>query len=182
MDTKNIIAEAAFKLFEELPFEEITVQKILDRAHVSRRTFYKFFPDKYALMHMYYYAFMDRNIKENYDGHNWVDVSENTLKFVSGRKEYINNVKDTQGQDSFWDFLRQYGFAFYRSVKLRNEKREELTERERLTIIGANEAAIAILKQYIEGMEEMDRRETAELICSFIPKSYQELPIRSSSS
>ena len=41
-------------------------------------------------------------------------------------------------------------------------------------IIAANEDAIAILKRYIEGNLRMDSHEAASLICSFIPKSYQE--------
>ena len=41
MNTEEIIKDAAFKLFEEGRFENITVQDILDEAHVGRTTFYK---------------------------------------------------------------------------------------------------------------------------------------------
>ena len=172
MNTKKIITDAAFRLFEEIPFEDITVQKILDSAQVSRRTFYKYFEDKYDLMHMYYYDIVDKYIDENFDGHNWASITEKILLFISSHKEYFNNVKNVQGQNSFWDYLSQYGFSFYEKVKLTNEHRSELTEWERLTIIAGCEGSIAILKRYIEGNISMDYREIAKLICSLLPESY----------
>lgn len=95
-------------------------------AYVSRGTFYKYFSDKHELMHLYYQTFMDQNIMANYDGHNWESVLEILVAFVEDKKDYFRNVNKTEGQDSFWDFLWQYSFDFYKSIKLRNEKREEL--------------------------------------------------------
>ena len=86
----------------------------------------------------------------------------------------FRNVNKTEGQDSFWDFLWQYSFDFYKSIKLRNEKREELTELERMTIIGGLGGSIAIMKLVIEGTVGLERQEIAKLFCSLIPNSYQE--------
>ena len=38
MNTKKIITDAAFSLFREFPFDAITVQMILNKAEVSRKT------------------------------------------------------------------------------------------------------------------------------------------------
>src|ERR1035441_4291233 len=44
--TRETLGDALVKLMHEKPFEEITVQHILDRAGVSRSTFYTHFSDK----------------------------------------------------------------------------------------------------------------------------------------
>lgn len=174
MNTRQIIIDAAFALLENQPFKKICVQDILDEAHVSRGTFYKFFTDKYELMHLYYKSYMDRNIDENYNGHNWKEIAEKLFTFILTKLPYFTNVKDTEGQDSFWDFLRKYSYDFYSAVKMRNEKRDYLTEREQLTIISHLDGSITLLKMYIEGEVRMSPNELADLICSTIPKSYQE--------
>lgn len=74
MNTKKIITDAAFSLFREFPFDVITVQMILNKADVSRKTFYKHFKDKYELMELYYRRTMDQYIHNYYNGHNWSDV------------------------------------------------------------------------------------------------------------
>ena len=174
MNTKQIIIDAAFSLFEQRPFQRVTVQDILNEAQVSRATFYKFFSDKHELMHLYYRSFMDRTIEQDFNGHNWREIAEHLLSFMLTKQSFFLNVKDTEGQDSFWDFLRSYSFDFYSAVKLRNEKREVLTEYERLTIISHIDGAITLLKMYIEGKVGLAPEELAKLICSTIPDSYQE--------
>lgn len=174
MYTKRIITKAAFELFESQPFDNISVQDILDQAHVSRGTFYNYFSDKYELMHLYYRTYMDRNISENFDGHNWRSIAESLFRFMSEKKGFFVNVKGTEGQDSFWDFLRQYSYDFYSQVKMRNEHRSTLSEKEDLTIRLHVEGGISIIKMYIDGKIHLDHHELAELICSTIPDSYQE--------
>jgi len=44
--TRDVLGDALVKLMHEKPFEEITVQHILDGAGVSRSTFYTHFSDK----------------------------------------------------------------------------------------------------------------------------------------
>ncbi len=44
--TRNALGDALVALMHEKPFEKITVQHVLDRAEVSRSTFYSHFSDK----------------------------------------------------------------------------------------------------------------------------------------
>jgi AcrR family transcriptional regulator len=46
LKTRDLLGDALVKLMHEKPFEEITVQHILDGAGVSRSTFYTHFTDK----------------------------------------------------------------------------------------------------------------------------------------
>ncbi len=48
--TRDALGDALIALMQEKPFETITVQDVLDRAHVSRSTFYTHFSDKDDLL------------------------------------------------------------------------------------------------------------------------------------
>ena len=61
---KVAIAEAMKRLMRETPIEKITTDRILENAGVSRRSFYRYFKDKYDLLEWIY----------NYDFCRFVDV------------------------------------------------------------------------------------------------------------
>ncbi|HYK19675.1 MAG TPA: TetR/AcrR family transcriptional regulator [Pyrinomonadaceae bacterium] len=48
--TRDALGDALTALMQEKPFETITVQDVLDRAHVSRSTFYTHYSDKDDLL------------------------------------------------------------------------------------------------------------------------------------
>jgi AcrR family transcriptional regulator len=48
--TRDALGDALIALMQEKPFETITVQDVLDRAHVSRSTFYSHYTDKDDLL------------------------------------------------------------------------------------------------------------------------------------
>jgi AcrR family transcriptional regulator len=43
--TRDALGDALIALMQEKPFDTITVQDVLDRAHVSRSTFYSHYSD-----------------------------------------------------------------------------------------------------------------------------------------
>src|SRR5829696_4237596 len=48
--TREALGDALIALMQEKPFDTITVQDVLDRAHVSRSTFYSHYTDKDDLL------------------------------------------------------------------------------------------------------------------------------------
>jgi AcrR family transcriptional regulator len=48
--TRDALGDALIELMQEKPFDTITVQDVLDRAHVSRSTFYSHYSDKDDLL------------------------------------------------------------------------------------------------------------------------------------
>lgn len=47
--TKRIIRDSFLRLLETKPFEQITVRDLCEEADVNRATFYRYYPDLYAL-------------------------------------------------------------------------------------------------------------------------------------
>lgn len=47
--TKRIIRDSLLRLLETKPFEQITVRDLCEEADVNRATFYRYYPDLYAL-------------------------------------------------------------------------------------------------------------------------------------
>src|SRR4026208_715870 len=48
--TRDALGDALVALMQEKPFDAITVQEVLDRAHVGRSTFYSHYSDKDDLL------------------------------------------------------------------------------------------------------------------------------------
>jgi AcrR family transcriptional regulator len=48
--TRDALGDALIALMQEKPFDTITIQEVLDRAHVSRSTFYSHYSDKDDLL------------------------------------------------------------------------------------------------------------------------------------
>lgn len=174
MNTKKIITDAAFSLFREFPFDAITVQMILNEAEVSRKTFYKYYTDKYELMELYYKRTMDQYIQTYYNGYNWGDILGFLYDFINEERSYFRHVSEINGPDNFWTFLREYSFDFYSSIKLANEERDELTEEERLTILMIVEGQMIVFKELVNGTTHISREQFVKLLCSIMPVSYKD--------
>ncbi len=173
MNTKQIIIDAAFKLFETKDFEHISIQQILDEAHVSRKTFYKYFYDKYELMHMYYSNYVEENILKYFDGSNWCETQALFFDFAREKSQFFMNVYDIKGQEDFWSYVYNYTYDFYKKIKLKNNHQKELSEIEHYTIHAIVNAEVSVLKAYIRDKSKLPSLEISRLLCELIPYEYQ---------
>jgi len=57
--TENSIITAMISLLQKKPFEKITVGDICDEALINHSTFYRYFSDKYALLHAVFSYLLD---------------------------------------------------------------------------------------------------------------------------
>ena len=100
---KLAIAEAMKRLMRETPIEKTTTDRILENAGVSRRSFYRYFKDKYDLLEWIY----------NYDFCRFVDVRPeksiwdyypDILRSLRADPEFYGNAFVYAGQNSFRAF------------------------------------------------------------------------------
>ncbi len=71
--TKNILYQTLIELMQKIPFEEIKVTDICEKALINRSTFYAHFSDKYELLSSYIDTLkesLEEELKKNQNIHN----------------------------------------------------------------------------------------------------------------
>lgn len=82
---KAELARALRSLLKHDAIEKITIEKICQEAGVHRSTFYRYFQDKYDLLHYSFDEFLIARIDENH-------VIESTISMIAEDKALFRNV------------------------------------------------------------------------------------------
>ncbi len=173
MNTKQLIIDCIYELVKNKRIENITVQDILNYCHVARSTFYRYFNDKHDLINWYYQSYVDKLIN-NYDGNNWLAIMRKILEFLEQHASYFKKTLSTSGQNAFGDFIKDYGYSFYRTAYLRNSGKIELNEEESLVIGSYCEGASFILREWLKKDNRLDIDTIANLLYKLSPKELKE--------
>ncbi|MBP3852856.1 MAG: TetR/AcrR family transcriptional regulator C-terminal domain-containing protein [Erysipelotrichaceae bacterium] len=169
MNTKKMLFQAIEKLVGQKQFSKITVQDILDEAEVSRRTFYKYFHDKYDLANSFYENYVTNQILIHYDGSNWRELLIQICVFILKNQNYFQEINKFQGQGSFLSFLIDYSYHFYSGVYKHNMKIETLSDQDSYRIwyvVGGN---IFLLNQWMNKGYVHKPDQMADLLLESMP-------------
>lgn len=119
-ETKRALAESLKTIMRKAPFSRVTVDGVCEQACVSRRNFYRYFPDKYELLNWLYEddfcaPLREKNIPRS------MDLIPYVCAHLYQNKTFFLNAFDVKEQNSFRDFCkgrlyryleRDYGQAF----------------------------------------------------------------------
>ncbi len=173
MDTRKIIIESAFKLFESRSFSNITVNMILEQANCSRYSFYKYFRDKYELMYLYYSEFVTNLLEREYNGSNFEEIQAKIFQFIRNKRSFFVNVKDVTGPESFWEFLNRHTRIIFMSVRNVNERNETMTELEKMEMNYIVDGTVCVFRKYAENpLMNLSPYEISHLLCDKYPNNY----------
>lgn len=110
-ETKRALAEALKVIMRKTPFPRVKVESVCEQACVSRRNFYRYFPDKYELLNWLYYddfcaPLHEKNIQRS------IDLIPYVCAHLYQDRAFFLNAFDVKGQNSFRDFCkgRLYGY------------------------------------------------------------------------
>lgn len=118
--TKKALAESLKSIMRTSPFAKISVDEICEAAGVSRRNFYRHFPDKYELLNWIY----DKEFCSAIHGRCFprtLDILPPVCAHLYKDRAFYLNAFDVRGQNSFRDFCaarlycymeKDYGCAF----------------------------------------------------------------------
>jgi len=173
VQTKAIISDAMFQLLRHVPFDDITVQQILNESHVSRSTFYRYFKDKYELMNWCYKSYVDGLLTQVHKG-NWQDYLKLIYEFLDENHAYFMNASKVEGKNSFFDFLYDYSYIFYEDIYLKNERKKALSTEERITLEYACMGAIYIVKRWLETGRKESKPFMAKITFNLLPEMYRQ--------
>ena len=101
---KELLAQSLFELLKHEAIEKITVDQICHVAEVHRSTFYRYFRDKYDLMHFAFEKLMLARI----EGEHFVDAM---IEMILKNKEVFRNISINNNNNTlYWimvDMLSQ---------------------------------------------------------------------------
>lgn len=178
MKTREIIMNAAFRLFEQHPFKEVTVQDILDESGVSRRTFYRYFRDKYELQEIYavensMFPFDQYHLPDHMDEAIWRELVSDVLAFMRDHRHfYLNASRKSIAPNSMWTSVRQIITELYYSIRAKHTQSETLSENDQITIRCFTSAIMALFEIYIFEKPELTIDQLLEICTKIIPEDF----------
>lgn len=86
--TYKALTDAFTGLFEEMPFEDVSVAQLCDRAMVRRTTFYRHFADKDEFLRFYVLSLRDEIEARALHGDAGVSLVEYNLRLTKGMRAF----------------------------------------------------------------------------------------------
>lgn len=100
--TRSALVRSMLRLVREKKFTDITVEEICARSNISRRSFYRYYSDKYALLKAVYLEcfFSKIEISENDD---FWDIFAKICEQIYSDKKFFKHAFEVKGQNGFWE-------------------------------------------------------------------------------
>ena len=112
---RQCLFEALHDLMQESDFDDITVDRIVKRAHVSRPTFYRRYRDKDDLLNSSYEKILEDTLFKVYSGVSWRDAVTMIYQVIGEHAPFFHNAFRSKSERS----LRR--FIFERTLRLESE-------------------------------------------------------------
>ncbi len=121
---RQILADSLKKIMRKVPFAKISIMDICEEAGTSRRNFYRYFPDKYALLNWIYLQELGNQFPKD-DSMLIHDYVPFICKIVYEDRAFYANAFSVSGQNSFRSyckermypkFMHDYGDVFLSDV------------------------------------------------------------------
>lgn len=103
--TRVTLIKCMKRLVRQQSFSRITVAEICESAHISRRSFYRYFPDKYLLLNATYVDCFFSKIKVDPDGLFW-DIFKEICTQIYSERDFFRHAFEVKGQNGFWEETR----------------------------------------------------------------------------
>lgn len=101
--TKSAISESFKKLLRNVKISKISIDDICAAAQVSRKTFYRYFKDKYDLLAWTYDEDFCRHVEVKPEKSIW-DYYPEICEYLYTDRQFFVNAYSFTGQNSFRDF------------------------------------------------------------------------------
>lgn len=173
MDAKKLFRNAMIELMEEYSFDEITVQKLLEKTTLSRATFYRHFKDKYDLLNWHYQAYVISLYEnKNYPTYDMYLKEIYTILFEN--IAYFKKALAINKANSFYDFLYEFSYDYLKNAYSQYYNCSEIDSKTKITIgyiaIGqAYTAKMWIMHGCKESIDDISR-----WAYELVPEEYQE--------
>ena len=110
--TKTALIRAMLKLVRSKKFSSISIDEICEKAQVSRRTFYRYYQDKQALLRDVFVECFFSKINTNECRDPW-DMTKAICEQIYSDKDFFYHSFEVKGQNGFWEEVSSILLPFF---------------------------------------------------------------------
>ena len=173
--TKAHIVESFNELLREYPFEKITAKMIIDRAGISKSTFYRFFLDKHDVLYYNYKNNIDRWVKKQHCTC-WRELF--VCVYASSLTDHARekNAFAYSGDDSYFHVLYRYSYELVEMVTQKNRGAGSgLTRDEKTQLSFFCYGLVSCYADWVKGKFDYTPEEMAEQMYLAMPPVFRDL-------
>jgi len=123
-DTRADIRNALNQLLEKYSFDDITVQMILEKAEISKATFYRHFKDKQEVLCSNYDMIFGNSLKSS---HSLVELQTNlSLELSRLGKRVCQEILKYNGDNNYADYVYEASMSFLLKLYRIHYNRDEM--------------------------------------------------------
>lgn len=171
--TKQRIFSAFDELLNELPFDKITVQMIIERGGVSKSTFYRHFKDKYDVLNFNSLALCE-HLMEQRTCRDWHDFFYEMFQEIAKDSKYYRRAFRTSGQNAHYGFLYHHSFSIVEKCYLHKMQKDELTTQEHFLISHYCYGCVGILQDWLNHPDCLTPEEMADIFYNAMPEQCRD--------
>ena len=163
------IIRAFTELIEESEFQKISVDMIMEKAQVSRSTFYRHFKDKYDVMNAGYKRVFDHYASPE-QSRNYRELCYNLFSFVQNRRRMVRRALETQGYNSFSNYVCSIAYDTALEITRLN-RGEGFTPAEELQVDVYCNGICAVFRNMVSRDYGLDAAAAADALYEMMPGS-----------
>lgn len=148
------------QLLRERRFPAITVDDICRHAGVSRKTFYRYYPDRHALLTAVYNDFYFSYIEVSDDDSFW-DVFRKICVQISTDKTFFRHAFEVKGQNGFWNDAKEILTPLYMKEA---PSYEFLNDIKLFFVISDLDRLLYLIEQWLSSESDQSAEDFAEYI------------------
>lgn len=168
--TYNIIVDAFQCLIKENDFNKISTEMIMQKASVSRSTFYRYFKDKYDVMNATYKNLLDYYVSPE-NSLNYRDLCYHLFKYGQENLTIFKNALNSTGFNSFSNFIYEYSYQTALAITQNNRNGQGFTPTEELQVDVFCNGICAVYKKIVCQSYSLDPMDAADALYEMMPES-----------
>lgn len=173
MNTKKFICDTMLELIKEKDFDKITVQNILNRAQISRSTFYSYFENKYNVISWYCHE-QARQMQEGFREPSWYELTLRLNKFASKNRFFFKSMYEKDSSQSYFSYEEKYMYDFLAQSYIKKHKLKKLTPQQHITILFAVRGNLSAIREWILKDLPFSYREISDITFKLLPTEIRE--------
>ena len=172
--TKAHIVASFNELLKEYPFEKITAKMIIERAGVSKSTFYRLFLDKHNVLYYNYKNNIDQWLKKQHCK-SWKELFVCVYASSLSYHEREKNAFAYNGADNYFHILYRYSYEIVESAAKSNRNGGSLTRDEQTQLSFFCYGLVSCYADWVHGKFDYTPQEMAEQMYLAMPPAFRDL-------